>query len=186
MTPPWLTPCQLALRPGSHRDVLTCKQNMEYLQQWGTPWPGQLTQCPKDSWPHYDAVSWDFDVCLSSKRRQSMQWCHKARSCSLYWSIHTKDESKRGTAFAFIFDVNWLWRCGVTASFGVFFHEIKCNGVTSFMEFMITATVFINLSKILKYWGLDGTYDLKKLLGQFLSSTQLPQSLTPSQFCDAW
>ena len=25
---------------------------------------------------------------------------------SLYWSIHTKDESKRGSAFAFIFDVN--------------------------------------------------------------------------------
>ena len=24
----------------------------------------------------------------------------------------------------------------VTASFGVFFHEIKCNGMTSFMEFM--------------------------------------------------
>ena len=39
----------------------------------------------------------------------------------LYWSIHTKDESKRGTAFAFIFGVNWLWHCGVTASFGVFF-----------------------------------------------------------------
>ena len=36
----------------------------------------------------------------------------------LYWSIHTKDESKRGTAFAFIFGVNWLWRCAVTASFG--------------------------------------------------------------------
>ena len=34
---------------------------------------------------------------------------------SLYWSIHTKVESKRGTAFAFIFGVNWLWRCGVTA-----------------------------------------------------------------------
>ena len=57
---------------------------------------------------------------------------------SLYWSIHTKDESKRGTAFAFIFGVNWLWRCGVTAPFGVFFHEIKCNGMTIFMEFMIT------------------------------------------------
>ena len=56
---------------------------------------------------------------------------------SLYWSIHTKDESKRGTAFAFIFGVNWLWRCGVTASFGVFFHEKRCNGMTSFMEFMI-------------------------------------------------
>ena len=55
---------------------------------------------------------------------------------SLHWSVHTKDASKRGTAFAFIFGVNWLWRCGVTASFGVFFHEIKCNGVTSFMEFM--------------------------------------------------
>ena len=33
---------------------------------------------------------------------------------SLYWSIHTKDESKRGTAFAFIFGVNWLWRCVVS------------------------------------------------------------------------
>ena len=50
-------------------------------------------------------------------------------------SIHTKDESKRGIAFAFIFAVNWLCRRGVTASFGVFFHEIKCNGMTSFMEF---------------------------------------------------
>ena len=59
------------------------------------------------------------------------------RLYSLYWSIHTKDESKRGTAFAFIFGVNWLWRCGVTASFGVFFHELKCNGMTSFMEFML-------------------------------------------------
>ena len=38
---------------------------------------------------------------------------------SLYWSIHTKDESKRRIAFAFIFGVNWLWRGGVTASFGV-------------------------------------------------------------------
>ena len=46
---------------------------------------------------------------------------------SIYWSIHTKDESKRGTAFAFFFGVNWLWRCGVTASFGVFYREIKCN-----------------------------------------------------------
>ena len=43
---------------------------------------------------------------------------------SMYWSIRTKDESKRGSAFAFIFGVNWLWRCGVTASFGVLFHEI--------------------------------------------------------------
>ena len=54
---------------------------------------------------------------------------------SLYWSIHTKDESKRGTAFAFIFGVNWLLRCGVTASFRVFFHGIKRNGMTSFTEF---------------------------------------------------
>ena len=53
-------------------------------------------------------------------------------------SIHTKDESKRGTAFAFIFSVNWLWRCSVTASFRVFFRHIKCNRRTSFMEFMIS------------------------------------------------
>ena len=38
--------------------------------------------------------------------------------------------------FTFIFGVNWLWHCGVTASFGVFFHEIKRNGKTNFMEFM--------------------------------------------------
>ena len=44
---------------------------------------------------------------------------------SLYWSIHTKDESKRGTAFAFIFGVNWLLRCCVTASFGVFFDKFQ-------------------------------------------------------------
>ena len=29
---------------------------------------------------------------------------------SLYWSIHTKDESKRGTAFAFIFRVKPVQR----------------------------------------------------------------------------
>ena len=52
-------------------------------------------------------------------------------------SIRTKDESKRGTAFAFIFGVNWLWRCGVTAPFGVFFHEMKCNGMMNFMEFLL-------------------------------------------------
>ena len=39
--------------------------------------------------------------------------------------------------FAFIFGVNWLWHCGVTASFGVFFLEIKCNGMTIFMKFML-------------------------------------------------
>ena len=48
--------------------------------------------------------------------------------------IYTKDESKRGTVFAFIFGVNLLWRCGVTASFGVFFHEMKRNGMTSIMK----------------------------------------------------
>ena len=36
-------------------------------------------------------------------------------------SIHTKDESKRETAFAFIFGVNRLWHYGVTALFGVSF-----------------------------------------------------------------
>ena len=55
---------------------------------------------------------------------------------SLYWSIHTKDESKRRTAFTFTFAVNWLWRRGVTTSFGIFFNEIKCNGMTSFIAFM--------------------------------------------------
>ena len=56
---------------------------------------------------------------LTSHRVKSMKLVIPLHS--LHWSIHTKDESKRGTAFAFIFGVNWLWRCGVTTSFGVFF-----------------------------------------------------------------
>ena len=37
------------------------------------------------------------------------------------------------------------WKhCGVTASFGVFFHEIKCNGMTSFMEFMSYGFIMTN------------------------------------------
>ena len=63
-------------------------------------------------------------------------WNLSLRYMSLSWSIHTKDESKRETAFAFIFGVNWLWRCGVTASFRVFLYEIRCNGMMIFMEFM--------------------------------------------------
>ena len=60
---------------------------------------------------------------------------------SLYWSIHTKDESKCGTAFAFIFGVNWLWRCGVTASFGViFFMKVSWNScIQSFQTYWLPA-----------------------------------------------
>ena len=43
-------------------------------------------------------------------------------------------------SFAFIFGVNWLCHCGVTPSFGVFLHEIKCNGMTNFIEFMMIYT----------------------------------------------
>ena len=35
----------------------------------------------------------------------------------VYWSIHTKEESKRRTTFAFIFGVNWPWCCGVLYHF---------------------------------------------------------------------
>ena len=61
---------------------------------------------------------------------------------SLHWLIHTKGESKRGTAFAVIFGVNRLWRCGVTALFEVSLHEIKCIGNTSFLEFMSRVAIF--------------------------------------------
>ena len=53
--------------------------------------------------------------------------------------IELVNSHQRWTAFVFILGVNWLWHCGVTASFVVCFHEIKCNRMTSFMEFMITA-----------------------------------------------
>ena len=40
-------------------------------------------------------------IVFYEKRLQMMLWHHNAKS------IHTKDESKRGSAFAFIFGVNW-------------------------------------------------------------------------------
>ena len=40
-----------------------------------------------------------------------------------------------------------LWcATGVTASFGVFLHEIKCNRMTSFMEFIMCLPVTQNAS----------------------------------------
>ena len=77
---------------------------------------------------------------------------------SLYCSIHIKDESKCGTVLAFIFGVNWLWRCGVKVSFEVFFHELKCTGMTSFMKFMyskfsvLTCLIGNNCSWMLIGW----------------------------------
>ena len=70
---------------------------------------------------------------------------------SLYWSIHTKDESKSGTAFAFIF--------GVVASqhsLESFFHEIKCSGMTSFMEFMTAAHCRYLKAEITCHPGKEG------------------------------
>ena len=40
------------------------------------------------------------------------------------------------------FGVNWLWHCDVTSSYGVFFHEIKYNGMTGFMEFMLSSSPY--------------------------------------------
>ena len=63
---------------------------------------------------------------------------------SLYWSIHTKDESKHGIAFAFIFDVNWLWRCGVTALFGLFFHGIHVIQNLDLLFYLLTGGAGVN------------------------------------------
>ena len=49
--------------------------------------------------------------------------CHSVRFIVLVHSHQGWKEWR--TAFAFIFGVNWLWHCGVTASFGVFCHDIK-------------------------------------------------------------
>ena len=49
--------------------------------------------------------------------------------------------------FAFIFGVNWLWHCGVTAlSESFFFHKIKCNRMTSFLICHWELTLMIILS----------------------------------------
>ena len=103
-----------------------------------------------------DTTKWSTDTIMNSMKLV-------IRLNSLYWSIHTKDESKRGTAFAFIFGENWLWRCGVTASFGVFFHEIKCNGMTSFMEFISCVLHFSQILVLGRVWlDLVGSQEIRK------------------------
>ena len=88
---------------------------------------------------------------------------------SMFWSIHTKDESKRGTAFAFIFGVNWLWRCGVTASFGVFFHEIKCNRwQVSWKSCQVSSMCHIMQSYI-NFFSLFSFVGLLKKLGPWVT-----------------
>ena len=85
---------------------------------------------------------------------------------SLYWSIHTKDESKRGTAFAIIFGMNWLWHCAVTASFGVLFHEwnvtewqVSWNSFTIFSNVVfVSYSLFYSENKLCSY---NPTYHIK-------------------------
>ena len=49
-------------------------------------------------------IRFDKQKCFNDSLKNSMKLVILFHS--LYWSIHTKDESKRGTAFAFIFGVN--------------------------------------------------------------------------------
>ena len=104
---------------------------------------GVVHRFPQELWFRYEQTENERNEVVYCVWKQAGDWGRGMNSTKLviplhssYWSIHTKDESKRGTAFAFIFGVNWLWRCGVTASFGVFFNEMKCNRMLSFMEFM--------------------------------------------------
>ena len=79
----------------------------------------------------------------------------------LYWSNHIKDESKCGFGFAFIFGVNWLWLTApiifgkihfLLISENEFTHEIKCYGMTSFMDF-ICKFIRISLHRLFRnYW----------------------------------
>ena len=41
-----------------------------------------------------------------------------------------KMKTKSGSAFAFIFGVNWLWRCGITTSFSIFLDSDKHRNLT--------------------------------------------------------
>ena len=59
---------------------------------------------------------------------------------SWYWSIHPKDESKAEPRL-----LSSLVRCGVTALFGVFLHDIKRNGMTGFMDIGVINLVMCHL-----------------------------------------
>ena len=74
---------------------------------------------------------------------------------SLYWSIHSKDESKRGTIFALIFKVKlaccsslpWsVWKQTRNWCHSIvwsLFSLKKSNGMTSFMQFMLIADFLV-------------------------------------------
>ena len=98
----------------------------------------------------YSVSIWNIEM----SKQPWIPWKSSFRYISLYQSIHTKDERKCGAMFVFIFNVNWLWRWarGVTASFGVLFHEIKYNGMTSFMEFMNVSYQTLRTWKYVEDW----------------------------------
>ena len=55
----------------------------------------------------------------------------------LYWSIHTENESKRGTTFCFHLWCEWTLAFLYHSIAWNLSHEIECKGMTSFMEFII-------------------------------------------------
>ena len=77
--------------------------------------------------------------CLKFMKNSSSKWMRNMNSMKLafplrssYWSIHTKD------------GVNWLWRCGVTASFGDKFHGIL---VFQVVRQVCSATLYWRITK---------------------------------------
>ena len=70
-----------------------------------TPPVWQLHGHPQASTDQCDHGPWP-SLCQSSLKLHMNSMKLVIPLHLLYWSIHTKDESKRGTAFAFIFGVN--------------------------------------------------------------------------------
>ena len=60
------------------REIYIFTNSLKYdLSQNINSWPPQWWAC----------VSWDFYICLSPKRSQTILWCHKVWLYSLYWSL---------------------------------------------------------------------------------------------------
>ena len=94
--------------------------------------------------------SYDFDVCLSSKRSQTMLWCHIARLYLLYWSttqvkflfIFKKMSKKCQTMvwchIALLYVLHWST---TLVRFLFVFKKMPNNGVTPLSMIVCTALV---------------------------------------------
>ena len=120
----------LSLSFGPHAAVSTANSHISHeAVQHRVPLP------PTSKHHEAPPIAKQQNRCVLPSPGVSTCWSPSAQLTATHYRFKlTKDSLRICKAFAFIFGVNWLWHCGVTASFGVFFHGINGYGMTSCME----------------------------------------------------